>query len=116
MAERRRCCAHNRNKVYLYYATVCRLWGYRTIFLMGCNELQVVASLLEEVSGESVYARRYCPGGYTWQQHLSDAKDPKRSLYRLLGEGGQKHWDYIVFQVSELPVTTCRYCDMLSSA
>ncbi|CAK0739044.1 hypothetical protein CVIRNUC_001129 [Coccomyxa viridis] len=59
---------------------------------------KVVASLLEEVKGVSMYARRYCPGGYTWQQHLGDAKDPKRSLYRLLGEGGQKRWDYIVFQ------------------
>ena len=67
--------------------------------------LQVVASLLEEARGVNVYARRYCPGGYTWQQHLGDAKDPKRSLYRLLGEGGQKHWDYIVFQVSEQPAT-----------
>ena len=60
---------------------------------------QVVAGLLEESLGINVFARRYCPGGYTWQQHLEDAQDPKRSLYRLLGEGGKKHWDYIIFQV-----------------
>ena len=74
-----------------------------TVLSSNCNVLQVVASLLEEVKGVSVYARRYCPGGYTWQQHLGDVKDPKRSLYRLLGEGGQKRWDYIVFQVSQQP-------------
>ena len=63
--------------------------------------------------GINVYARRYCPGGYTWQQHLGDVKDSKRSLFRLLGRGGQKHWDYIVFQVSQQPATICRCCNML---
>lgn len=61
--------------------------------------MQVVAGLLEESLGQKVFARRYCPGGYTWQQHLEDAQDPKRSLYRLLGKGGEKHWDFIIFQV-----------------
>ena len=61
--------------------------------------LQVVAGFLEESLGKSVYARRYCPGGYTWRQHLEDAQDPKRSLYRLLGDGGKKHWDVVIFQV-----------------
>ena len=58
-----------------------------------------MAGLLEEILGKSVYARRYCPGGYTWRQHLGDAKNPNRSLYRLLGEGGKKHWDYVILQV-----------------
>ncbi|KAK9917543.1 hypothetical protein WJX75_005560 [Coccomyxa subellipsoidea] len=59
---------------------------------------EVVAKLIEEHLGAKVYARRYAPGGYTWPEHLADAKDPSSSLYKLLGEGGTKSWDYIVFQ------------------
>ncbi|EIE27587.1 hypothetical protein COCSUDRAFT_52214 [Coccomyxa subellipsoidea C-169] len=59
---------------------------------------KVVAKLLEEHLGAKVYARRYAPGGYTWPQHLADTKDPSSSLYKLLGPGGTKPWDYIIFQ------------------
>ena len=79
--------------------------------------LQVVAGLLEESSGKSVYARRYCPGGYTWKQHLADAQNPNRSLYRLLGEGGKKHWDYVIFQVlfvgQGMPGYSCKQSDSI---
>ena len=101
MAERRRYSARDRKRPFLHHASACHVWTKATVQCSGHNVLQVVASLLEEARGKSVYARRYCPGGYTWQQHLSDAKDPKRSLYRLLGGGGQKQWDYIVFQVCD---------------
>ncbi|CAL8463524.1 g3058 [Coccomyxa elongata] len=59
---------------------------------------KVVTRLLEEQLGAKVYTRRYAPGGYTWSQHLTDAKDPSRSLYKLLGNGATKPWDYIIFQ------------------
>lgn len=78
---------------------MCILYRIHIIAYAHVLGLQVVAGLLEESSGKSVYARRYCPGGYTWKQHLADAQKPNRSLYRLLGEGGKKHWDYVIFQV-----------------
>ena len=79
-----------------------QLEGHLPWYLHTFLGLQVVAGLLEESLGHSVYARRYCPGGYTWRQHLADAQNPNRSLYRLLGEGGKKHWDYIIFQVCHM--------------
>lgn len=62
----------------------------------------MVAALLEEQLGTTVYARRYAPGGYTWEQHLADAADPSRLLHSLLGPGGEKPWDCVVFQVRPL--------------
>ena len=63
----------------------------------------MVAELLEEQLDTKVHARRYAPGGYNWEQHLADTADPSRLLHSLLGPGGNKSWDYVIFQVSVLP-------------
>lgn len=64
---------------------------------------QVVAELLQEALGTRVYARRYAPPGYTWQQHLADAAKPHTSLHKLLAQSGTPAWDVVIFQVSILP-------------
>jgi hypothetical protein len=59
---------------------------------------QVVVELIQEQLGIKVYARRYTPGGYFWQQHLKDAGNPRHALYKLLGPGGSTAWDQVIFQ------------------